>query len=222
LIDGYQDKLWHTVDLSRNGTGLHHLTVDLANIDHAWPLIEAQFQSLAKTQWGRVVFINNAGLLTPIAPVRSVSDEQIVRNLDVNLLSAVRLISCFVRLFQASQNQITIANISSGAALKGYAGWSLYCTAKAGMENFIRALAAEQNTSAKPMTCINIDPGKMDTDMQVEIRDTDAADFPSVARFIDAKESGQLRSASFVAEAVMRILDDVLENGERYRIPGAA
>jgi len=181
---------------------------------------------LVQSQWARVVFVNNAGLLTPISPVRLLTDEQIAHNLQVNLMSALRLISCFVRVFQTSQSEIasevTIANVSSGAALKGYSGWPLYCTAKAGMENFIRALAAEQSTSAKPMICINLDPGKMDTAMQSEIRDTDVAKFPDVARFIDAKNSGQLNSAAFVADAIMRIIDSSPENGERYRIPGAA
>jgi NAD(P)-dependent dehydrogenase (short-subunit alcohol dehydrogenase family) len=222
LIDAYRANGWTTLDLSRSGDGEHHLAIDLTHIDESLPVVEAQFQTLAKSPWERVVFISNAGLLTPIAPVRSLLDEQIVQNLNVNLMSAVRLIACFVRAFQPLQDSITIANISSGAALSGYSGWPLYCTAKAGMENFIRALAAEQSASAKPMTCINIDPGKMDTDMQAEIRDTDVAEFPSVGRFIDAKQSGQLRSAAFVAEAVIKIIDGAPENGERYRIPGAA
>lgn len=222
LVDAYRADGWTTLDLSRSGSGPDHFPLDLSHIDQSLPALEAHFHTLAKSPWKRIVFINNAGLLTPIAPVRELADEQIVHNLQVNMTSAIRLIACFARVFQASQSQITVANVSSGAALKGYSGWPLYCAAKAGMENFIRALAAEQSTNATPMTCINLDPGKMDTGMQAEIRDTDVAKFSDVARFIDAKNSGQLRSAAFVAEAIVQIIGGTPENGERYRISGAA
>jgi len=218
LVDLYQLSEWSTLEFSRSGTGLHHIPVDLAGLDASLSVLEAQLQTLAKTPWERVVFVNNAGLLSPIAPVRALSDAQIEQNLTVNLMSGIRLISAFVRAFVGSESQITIANISSGAALKAYGGWSLYCAAKAGMENYIRSLAAEQGTAAKSMTCINIDPGKMDTDMQGEIRNTDPANFPDVAQFIEAKNSGQLRSAKSVARAIMSIVDSSPENGGRYRI----
>ena len=218
LVDVYQAFEWSTLEFSRNGTGLHHIPVDLANLDASLDVLEAQLQTLAKTPWEQVVFINNAGLLTPIAPVHALSDTQIEQNLSVNLMSAIRLISSFVRAFVASESRITIANVSSGAALKGYSGWSLYCAAKAGMENYIRALAAEQSTAARAMTCINIDPGKMDTGMQEEIRNTDPKNFPDVARFIDAKNAGQLRSPKSVARAIMSIIDSAPENGGHYRM----
>lgn len=218
LVDLFQTNEWSTLEFSRNGTGLHHIPVDLANLDASLAVLEAQLQTLAKTPWERLVFVNNAGLLTPIAPVRALTDAQIEQNLTVNLMSGIRLISAFVRAFAVSESQITIANVSSGAALKGYSGWPLYCAAKAGMENYIRSLAAEQDTAAKPMTCINIDPGKMDTEMQEEIRGTDPANFPDVARFVEAKNSGQLRSAKSVARAIMNIIDSSPENGGRYRI----
>jgi benzil reductase ((S)-benzoin forming) len=222
LVELYQTAEWSILEFSRSGTGLHHMPVDLSKLDASFAVLEAQLQTLAKTSWERVVFINNAGLLTPIAPVRSLPDAQIERNLTVNMVAGIRLISAFVRAFAASDSQMMIANISSGAALKGYTGWPLYCAAKAGMENFIRSLAAEQGSAEKAMTCINIDPGKMDTDMQGEIRDTDVANFPDVADFIEAKNSGQLRSAKSVARAIMAILDSAPDNGARYRIGDSA
>jgi benzil reductase ((S)-benzoin forming) len=222
LVDMYQDVEWSTLEFSRSGTGLHHIPVDLGNLDASLPVLEAQLQTLAKTPWERVVFVNNAGMLIPIGPVRALTDAQIEQNLTVNLMSAIRLVSAFVRAFAASESQITIANISSGAAQKGYSGWPLYCAAKAGMENFIRSLAAEQSTSVKPMTCINIEPGVVDTEMQAEIRNADAAKFPDVGRFIDLKNSGQLRSPKSVARAIMNIIDSTPDNGSRYRIADQA
>ena len=218
LVDLCQVLDWSTLEFSRSGTGLHHIPVDLANLDASLAVLQAQFQTLANTAWERVIFVNNAGLLTPIAPVRALSDAQIQQNLTVNLTSAIRLVSAFVRAFAASDSRVTLANVSSGAAQKAYSGWSLYCAAKAGMENYMRALAAEQSTAARPMTCLNIDPGRMDTNMQEEIRRADPADFPEVGRFIEAKSAGQLRSARAVARAMMNIFESSPENGGHYRI----
>lgn len=218
LVAAYEAREWTTFELSRSGAGFGHMTVDLADLDTSFAVLEQQFQSLAKTAWSRVVFINNAGVLTPIGPVRSLADAQIARNLEVNLLSGIRLMAAFVRAFQQNEAELTLVNISSGASSKGYAGWPLYCAAKAGLENFIRSLAAEQAGAIRPMTCLNIEPGVVDTDMQAEIRETEAELFPEVARFIELKKGGKLRSPRSVARAVIGIIDGKPENGARYRI----
>jgi NAD(P)-dependent dehydrogenase (short-subunit alcohol dehydrogenase family) len=214
----YEARAWQVLELSRSGGGPRHLSVDLGNPDVSFAALEAQFQVLTKTNWDNVVFINNAGVLTPIAPVRALTDSQIEANLAVNLVSAIRLLSLFVRKFEGRLGRMTIANVSSGAALKGYAGWPLYCAAKAGMENFMRSLAAEQSNSAQAMTCINIEPGVLDTDMQAEVRAALPENFPEIARFIALKNAGQLRSPQAVARVIAGIIDNAPENGGRYRI----
>jgi NAD(P)-dependent dehydrogenase (short-subunit alcohol dehydrogenase family) len=112
-----------------------------------------------------------------------------------------------------------LANISSGAAQKGYAGWSLYCAAKAGMENYIRALALEQQAEPHPFIPVNVGPGVIDTEMQALIRTSTASDFPEIERFIVRKEQGALLSPMKVAAAVCRILDlPSLSSGARYEV----
>ncbi len=222
LVNAYEAREWSTFELSRSGTGLNHMPLDLADFDASLGVLEQQLQSLAKTDWRRVVFVNNAGVLTPIGPVRSLQDGQIVRNLEVNLISGIRLMAAFVRAFENSRAAVTLVNISSGASSKGYAGWPLYCAAKAGLENFIRSLAAEQIGTVNPMTCLNIEPGVVDTEMQAEIREAGAELFPDVARFIELKKSGKLRSPESVARAIIDIVDSKPENGARYRIADQA
>ena len=110
-----------------------------------------------------------------------------------------------------------IVNISSGAALKGRAGWSLYCAAKAGMENFIRALALEQQAQPQPFIPINVDPGLIDREMQALIRETSPVDFPDIELFIQRKNQGLLDPPDKVAAAIIRILEqESLAFGERY------
>jgi len=54
--------------------------------------------------------------------------------------------------------------------------------------------------------------------MQADIRATTAEDFPGVDRFVGFKESGALRSAETVAQAIKNILASDQESGSRHDI----
>jgi len=138
--------------------------------------------------------------------------------MNTNYVSAVLVLTEIIRKFQAAACRKVIVNISSGAALKGRAGWSLYCAAKAGMENFIRSLALEQQTQPQPFIPINIDPGVIDTEMQALIRGTSPSDFPDVEIFIQRKDQALMVPPDKVAAAIIRILEQPsLSFGERYK-----
>ena len=139
-------------------------------------------------------------------------------NINVNYTSAIFLIRTFIDAFQAAACPKTIINISSGAALRGIYGWSLYCGAKAGIENFVRTIAVEQGMEAHPIKAFNIGPGIIDTGMQADIRAVSAEDFPGVDQFKGFKEDGKLRQPEEVAQAIRNILDANLENGSRHNI----
>jgi NAD(P)-dependent dehydrogenase (short-subunit alcohol dehydrogenase family) len=218
LVEHYKAAGWTVVEFSRSGSGKHHVAIDLSDVKSAISTAARKFESLALKQWDRVVLVNNAGLLAPVAPVRLLDEAAIRRNLDVNLGSAIGLIAAFARCFSKSNANKIVVNISSGAALKGYFGWSLYCASKAGMENFIRSLAAEQSAELNPLVCINLAPGMVDTAMQAELRGTAPENFPDVGRFIQTKEAGELRTPEAVARAIARIVDEGPKNGERYMV----
>lgn len=218
LVELYLADGWQVCELSRSGGGAHHLAVDLKQIDAAMTLISPHFATLAAQPWERVVMLNNAGAVDPIGPLATLDEQDIVGNLNINLNAGVRIIAAFVRAFAACEGQRFVVNISSGAASKGYPGWALYCAVKAGMENFIRALATEPGSTAHPLTCINFGPGVIDTDMQALIRSSSVQQFPDVARFTALKESGQLRTPASVAATLKRLLDGTVENGRRYSV----
>jgi len=112
-----------------------------------------------------------------------------------------------------------LVNISSGAATKGSAGWSLYCGAKAALENVIRSVALEQQHVPHPFTAISINPGLIDTEMQAAIRATSAKDFPDVQKFHKRQADGLLRPPEQVAAAVSQILSQTnLTPGEVYKV----
>ena len=54
---------------------------------------------------------------------------------------------------------------------------------------------------------MSLAPGVIDTDMQVQLRASDAALFPNRVRFVEMKELGQLDSPATAATKLLRYLD---------------
>lgn len=143
--------------------------------------------------------------------------EAVLANLNINLKSAILVLTELIAKFQKASCRKILFNISFGAALKAYAGWSIYCASKAGMEGYIRALAAEPRTEPHPFTAINVDPGVINTEMQALIRGSSVADFPEVARCIQRKHQAGLVAPQAVAASVLRIFAlPSLSGGGRY------
>ena len=211
---GYQ-----VLEFSRNAPHAYSVRIDLSSPIDSHRIAAATLASLAGEQVEELLVINNAGTLDPIGPAHRKEREAILTNLNTNFTSAILVLTEIVAHFQATACRKVLANISSGAAQKGYAGWSLYCAAKAGMENYIRALALEQQVEPHPFIPVNVDPGVIDTEMQAFIRSSSLSDFPELERFIKRKEQGALVSPANVAAAVCRILElPSLSYGARYEV----
>ena len=59
-----------------------------------------------------------------------------------------------------------VINVSSGAAVNPFAGWSAYCASKAGLSILTRVLAIEES-DARGIRVYGFLPGVVDTEMQV-------------------------------------------------------
>ncbi len=214
LACGYQ-----VIEFSRTAPHPYSVRVDLASPQACRDIVEKAIAPIGVDTLQELVLINNAGTLDPIGASSQKPAAAVLANLNTNFTSAILVLSALVARFQSAPGPKRIANISSGAAQKGYAGWALYCASKAGMENYIRALALEQQREPHPFTAINIDPGVINTDMQAMIRASTAIDFPDVERFIQRKHQGGLADPSDVAAAILNILAlPSLTSGERYGV----
>ncbi|MFK7803019.1 MAG: SDR family NAD(P)-dependent oxidoreductase [Anaerolineae bacterium] len=206
------------VELSRSGTSAESVQVDLSKPETLGDIIPELFAGLVDDSLEEILFFNNAGMINPVGIVSNKPLDEILVNINVNFTSAILLMRHFIDAFQDVACPKTIVNISSGAALRGIYGWSLYCGAKAGIENFVRTLAVEQNEQTYPITTLNIGPGIIDTGMQADIRSVSAEHFPGVSNFIGFKEQGALRQPEEVAQAIKNILASGQENGSRHDI----
>lgn len=219
LCEALAGRGYRVLEFSRSAPHPYSVRLDLSSPSGSHQIVAAALASLGGGHIEELLVINNAGTLDPIGPASRKQRDAILGNLNTNFTSAILVLTEIVAHFQATRCRKVLANISSGAAQKGYAGWSLYCAAKAGMENYIRALALEQQAEPHPFIPVNIDPGVIDTDMQALIRGSSASDFPEIERFIKRKEQGALVSPAIVAAAACRILElPSLSYGARYDV----
>jgi benzil reductase ((S)-benzoin forming) len=217
LCEQFNARDYKILEFSRSAPYEYSIRTDLADPEKSRRAVANAIASIDYKQLQELIVVSNAGTLEPIGPTSSKSYPDLIKNMNTNFVSAVLMLTEIISKFQAAVCRKVIANISSGAALKGRAGWSLYCAAKAGMENFIHSLALEQQAQSQPFIPINIDPGVIDTEMQALIRATPPSDFPEVERFIKRKDQGLLVPPDKVAAAIVRILEQSsLFFGERY------
>jgi NAD(P)-dependent dehydrogenase (short-subunit alcohol dehydrogenase family) len=155
---------------------------------------------------GRIdILINNAGVLAPIGMVWEVPPLIWQRNININL-GGVFLCAHAVLPHMINQDPVggvrgKIINVSSGAASQVVLGWSAYCAAKAGVDQFTRVLAAEVESHG--VTVNGAYPGIVDTQMQSEIRHTSSERFPDQGRFERFYQTGQLRPPEEVARFLL-------------------
>ena len=218
LCEQFMSRGYKVLEFSRSAPHQYSMPIDLADPEKSWLAVVNAIHPIDPGQLRELIVVNNAGTLDPIGPTASKPYSEVMDNLNTNFVSAVLFLTEVIARFQSAACRKVIVNISSGAALRGRAGWSLYCAAKAGMENFIRSVAVEQQAQTQPFIPVNIDPGVIDTEMQAHIRAAPASDFPEVEHFIQRKDQGLLVPPDKVASAIAHILElPSLSFGERYK-----
>lgn len=200
------------IDLSRRGGGTaEHFRADLSD-PADWERVEKHFEAeLTGYAGDRVVFIHNAGTITPIGPAHAVDSAAYTSAVLLNSVAPQVLGRAFVTATAGLRCERHLVMLSSGAAKTPYAGWSSYTAGKAAVEQWVRTVGAEQ----PPDGCrvIAVAPGVVDTAMQSEIRATDEQSFPSVARFHDLKRTGSLATPEAAATGIWSLLGRPLPNG---------
>lgn len=154
-----------------------------------------------------VTLINNAGVVSELAPLADVSGPDLVNALRVGLEAPMLLTSAFLRTTRAWAVPKKVLLISSGLGRRAMAGSASYCAAKAGMDHLARALSLEESTGDRGAKVVSLAPGVIDTDMQVQLRTADPTRFPERERFAGLKSGGHLDSPAQAAAKVLAYLD---------------
>lgn len=136
----------------------------------------------------------NAGSLGELKKVRDLSIKDFNDIMKINVLSN-KLIIDYLTKHKMFRNLIAI---SSGASLKAYFGWSLYCVSKAAFKQLVETYSVEN----KENYFLNLAPGLVKSNMQKKIFDTDSKIIPSVSKFQEKYD--QMDSPATVAERIIR------------------
>ena len=188
------------------GARLEQWPQDLAQTLVAAQGLEAWLSKLEPDRFAHAALINNAGVVSSPGPLAQTSAEELSNAMRVGLESCLLLTSVFLRVTSAWRADRKVLNISSGLGRRGMAGSAAYCAAKAGMDNFSRAVALEEAQHARGARIVSLAPGVIDTDMQVQLRSSDLQTFPDGALFRELKRGGQLSSPEEAAKRVLAYL----------------
>lgn len=117
--------------------------------------------------WGRLdIVINNAGQIEPQAPLAQTDPAEWARAVSVNLVGPYNVIhAALPELLRCGG---AIVNVSTGAAHSPREGWSAYCSSKAGLYMLSRSVLNEYGKQG--LSVYSLQPGLVDTEMQVRIR----------------------------------------------------
>jgi NAD(P)-dependent dehydrogenase (short-subunit alcohol dehydrogenase family) len=167
----------------------------------------AAFAAQVSERFGAIdLWINNAGVLAPIAALRDVSDAEAEAHWRINVNGVLHGTRAFVRQLRARGGAGVLINVSSGAARNAYAGWSIYCAGKAAVDRMTECVQEEERAAG--LRAYAVAPGVIDTDMQAQVRASDPDAFPQLPRFLELKRRGAFNTPEIVAEHLLAIAFD--------------
>lgn len=155
-----------------------------------------------------IVLINNAGSLGDMAFTGSLDAMRLQQTYQLNAITPHVLSNKFIAAFSELPIKKVIIQISSGAAQNAYPGWSVYCASKAALEMQTKCMRLENAHRKYPFFIYAIAPGIMDTDMQMQIRASDAQAFPRKEKFVALHAEGKLLKPEVIAEAYVRFVQN--------------
>ena len=145
-------------ELEKKGALVVAIQGDVADEKHRKRLVDAA------AALGRLdLLVNNASELgpTPLPSLAEATAADLRHVLEVNLVAPLALVQKALPLLLRSKG--LVVDISSDAAVGGYAGWGLYGSSKAALDLATKTLASE--LKAQGVAAVSVDPGDMRTKM---------------------------------------------------------
>ncbi|WP_243790513.1 SDR family oxidoreductase [Saccharopolyspora gloriosae] len=158
----------------RDGEALNALA---AEIDGArpWPveLTDAAAVAEAVRDIDRLdVLVHSAGLVE-LGSVAEVAVDSWRRTFELNLFAVTELTRLLLPALRAASGHVVLVN--SGAGLAAKPNWGSYAASKFALRAFADVLRAEEAANGVRVT--SVFPGRINTDMQREVRDAEGGEF---------------------------------------------
>ncbi len=181
---------------------VHQLTADLGD-PASWPAFADWLDSVVDSVApDRLTVVHNAATLTPIGFAGEVDAAAYTANVLLNSAAPQVLGHAVIRTALRTNTPTVLVQLSSGAGKNPYPGWSSYCASKAAVDIWVRTVGLEQGDLVRALA---ISPGVVATEMQAEIRASEASAFPNVERFRDLHDAGQLGDPAEVGAKIWKV-----------------
>jgi len=150
---------------------------------------------------GKVILINNAGVLGTIKRISEQDQDESAQIFQINTLAPIQLCRKFAKQAKTS-HELTIINISSGAGRRAIPSWATYCASKAALDLFSETFQLEEQELGKNIRVFSLAPGVIDTSMQLHIRATNGTDFSCLHQFKELKTQKTLKTTVDTAQEI--------------------
>lgn len=219
LATTYFNNGWQVITFSRTTSDLppqiKQIKIDLSKTEELSVAFKNAFAKVNIGRINRFTLINNAGRLGKIGAIENIPLFDIALSVQLNITAVMQMSGLFIQKLQKTDATKTIINISSGAAINPYQGWSVYCASKAALDMFTKTVALEQESKEFPVKITGIRPGVVATEMQQQIRNTSEKDFNSVGKFIDLYKTNKLSTPFDVATKIYNLeVNNLLNSGD--------
>ncbi len=204
FAEEYLERGREVYGLSRRGAGfeherLHAAKADLADLDGIAGVLDRLIGD-ADIE----LAILNAGILGKFKPMPEASLSELRHAMDVNLWANKLILDWFAARHAPRQ----IVLISSGAAVTGHKGWSMYALSKAAL-NMLTQLYAHDLPGSH---LVALAPGLVHTPMQDHIYEkVDEKRFPSVKRLKEARGTPAMPAPRDAARRMVEALPSLCE-----------
>ncbi|MBK7261977.1 MAG: SDR family NAD(P)-dependent oxidoreductase [Rubrivivax sp.] len=186
---------------------LQHWSTDLVDARPVAARLAAFLAEQGPQAYAAANLINNAGVVSQLAPLADLEADDLQQALRVGLEAPTLLTSAFLHATGDWQSVRKVVLVSSGLGRRAMAGSASYCAAKAGLDHLARAVALEEAGRSHGARIVSLAPGVIDTDMQLQLRSADPQRFAERARFVGLHSAGQLDSPQAAAAKLLAYLD---------------
>lgn len=211
----FQSRGWYVFATMRHPeketelTALPNVTLLQLDVSDAQQIETACRQALALRRID--VVLNNAGYGL-LGPLEALSEAQISRQLDTNLLGVIRVMKAFTPVFR-EQKSGTFITITSKFGLMGYATCSLYCATKWALEGLSECMAYD--LAGFGVQVKTVAPGGIQTDFAG--RSLDGAQHEAYSELITKVSEGyseEKRSEYSAPEAIAEVIYEAATDGK--------
>lgn len=171
----------------------------------SWDAVAESFErELSSFEGDRAVFIHNANYGGSTGFVGEVDVTEYRKQVLANAAGSLILGDAFVRACD-ERFESGLVMISSAAARHAMEGFAVYGAAKAGMEQWVRAVRAERRRRGRGPWVVAVRPGFVATEA-VRASAEGGGDFPGRAAVIEALESGRYLTPEESARQIWSLL----------------